>query len=227
MLRQSATRDKPRERKAKLLMFRYTARAEQGRVVKGSVKAISEVAAQNLLVAQGFTPLSLDPIASPFSLEGAIPSMFGIKLIQVITFSRQLATLLESGVSLLPALQLLEGLAIGSQAFGRVVRSIAQDLGTGRSFAAAIGRHPSAFNEIYTRTIAIGERTGKLESVLREMAILLQRHLSIAPFLELARQRDLLVCGEQRDTRHLFEVEADGIVARDFAHLRGRGRRTW
>lgn len=170
MLRGAPAAIKVREPKASMLTFRYTAQAGQNRVVKGAIRAVSEIAAQNLLVERGYSPITLEPIASPWSLEGALPSFFGIKPRHVITFSRQLATLLDSGVSLLPALQLLESQASSNQAFGRVVRTVAQDLGIGKSFAQAITRHPNVFNEIYSRTINVGERTGNLTTVLRQMA---------------------------------------------------------
>ena len=176
----SASAGQARERRAKPLTFRYEAHAGQNRIVKGNVTAISEVAAQNLLVEKGYAPISLEPIASPMSLEGALPSFYGIKQRQIITFSRQLATLLESGISLLPALQLLETQMSSGQAFGRVVRTIAQDLGTGNSFAQAISRHPSAFSDIYARTIGVGERSGKLESVLHQMADYMEKQSAFA-----------------------------------------------
>ena len=106
--------------------------------------------------------------------------MFGIKPRQVITFSRQLATLLESGVGLLPALQLLESEASGGSAFGRVVRAIGQDLGTGKSFAQAAARHPAAFTDIYIRTVSVGEQTGNMEAVLREMADFQEKQAAFA-----------------------------------------------
>ena len=176
----SASASHPKERKVKPLTFRYQAHAGQNRIVKGTVTAISEVAAQNLLVEKGYAPISLEPIASPFSLEGALPTYFGIKPRQIINFSRQLATLLESGISLLPALQLLEGQLSSAQAFGRVVRTMAQDLGTGNSFAQAISRHPTAFSDIYMRTIGVGEQSGKLEIVLRQMADFMEKQSAFA-----------------------------------------------
>lgn len=180
MTSQAPTRRGSKEVKAKPLTFRYTAMAAGGRTAKGTVKAPSEVAAQNLLVEQGYTPITLEPVASQWSLEGALPSMFGIKPSDIIQFSNQLATLLESGLTLLPALQLLESQAVASAAFGRVIRSIAQDLGTGRSFAQAIGRHPSAFSDIYVRTIAVGERTGHMEAVLRQMAEYMEKQAAFS-----------------------------------------------
>ena len=101
------TPERSRTPAPKQVSYRYEAADDRGRRVKGSVRAASEIVAQNVLADRGLTDIALHPMASTFSLEGAVPSMFGVKPGAIIAFSRQLATLLESGVSLLPALQLL------------------------------------------------------------------------------------------------------------------------
>ena len=156
--------------KRKTLTYRYVASTGENRTVKGAIKASSEVAAQNLLLQRGYTPINLELAPPMFSLEAQLPSFFGVKPREVITFSRQLATLLESGVTLLPALQLLSQQGSSSRPFRRILLNMSQDLGTGRSFSQAIARCPKIFNEIYSRTIRVGESTGNLEHVLREMA---------------------------------------------------------
>ena len=155
---------------AKSINFRYEALDLSLKSVKGTVKAPNEVVAQNLFVERGYSSLSLEPVPSPLSLEGMVPSLFKVKSDQVITFSRQLATLLESGVTLLPALQLLSQQKSNSPAFRRILAYITSDLSTGSSLSQAISRHAKVFNEIYRRTIEVGERTGNLEVVLRELA---------------------------------------------------------
>ncbi|MFC1968796.1 hypothetical protein ACFLVX_05385, partial [Chloroflexota bacterium] len=93
----------------KLTSYRYEATTSQGRAVKGTIKATSEIAAERLLVAQDYRPINLEVVPSMFSLEEALPTFFRVKPQDVIVFSRQLATLLRSGISLLPALEILEG----------------------------------------------------------------------------------------------------------------------
>ncbi|MBI2172199.1 MAG: type II secretion system F family protein [Chloroflexi bacterium] len=161
-------------------MVRYVAAVGQGRMVKGTVRAASEVAAQNLLVGRGYTPITLETVPPTFSLEGMLPSFFAVKPREVITFSRQLATLLESGITLLPAIQLLSQQASTGRPFRRILDALAQDLGIGRSFSEAVARHSTVFNEIYTRTIGVGERTGKLEAVLRELANHMEKQSAFA-----------------------------------------------
>jgi len=58
--------------------------------------------------------------------------------------------------------------------FKAVLQEISDDLSTGYSFAQAVNRHPKVFSEIYRRTLAVGERTGHVEVVLRQLSDLLE-----------------------------------------------------
>jgi type IV pilus assembly protein PilC len=93
----------------------------------------------------------------------------------VIIFSRQLATLLKSGISLLPSLEILSGQVTSSRAFKKVMEAVVNDLRSGGSFSQSITKQPKAFNEIYCRTIAVGEQTGNMEIVLNQMADYLEK----------------------------------------------------
>ncbi len=164
------TRVKPKE-----FNYRYTAAAAGGRIVRGTIRAASEVGAQDRLVERGQTPINLEVAPPTFSMEAQFPGLFAIKEKDVINFSRQLATLLEAGITLLPALQLLGSQGSVSAPFRRIIATMAQDLGTGRSLSQAIARHPKVFDDVYSRTVAVGEKTGKLETVLREVADHMER----------------------------------------------------
>ncbi|MEE9201873.1 MAG: type II secretion system F family protein [Dehalococcoidia bacterium] len=150
--------------------FRYVAIDPQGREVRGTVKAVTDLAAQQMLAERGFRTMSLDVAPSALAPEQLFPTLFQVKPRDIIVFSRQLATLLQSGLTLLPALELLQGQAAGSRQFRRVVARIMNDLRTGYAFSEAVARHPQVFSDIYIRTIGVGERTGRLEEVLRQMA---------------------------------------------------------
>ena len=154
----------------KLISYRYVATTSQGKLVKGTIKATNEVAAERLIIGQGYNPINVEVVPSMFSLEEAFPTFFKVKPRDVIVFSRQLATLLRSGISLLPALEILQGQVTTSRAFKKVLESIVDDLRAGGSFSQATAKNPKAFSDIYCRTIAVGERSGNLEMVLNQMA---------------------------------------------------------
>ena len=150
----------------KVITFRYVASTSQGETVRGNIKATSEIAAERLIIGRGYNPLLVEVAPSMFSLEEAFPSLFKVKPRDVIVFSRQLAILLRSGISLLPALEILIGQVSASRAFRKVLSSIIDDLRAGGSFTQAVTKHPTAFSEIYCRTIDVGEQTGNMEMVL-------------------------------------------------------------
>ena len=102
--------------KQKEITFRYIATTRQGNSVKGNIKAASEIAAERLLIAQGYIPEHVEVAPSMFSLEEALPSLFHVKPRDVIIFSRQLATLLRSGISLLPSMEVLQDQVASSRA---------------------------------------------------------------------------------------------------------------
>jgi len=112
----------------KLIPYRYEALTSRGKLVKGNIKAANEVAAERLLIEQGYSPINVEVVPSMFSLEEAFPSLFRVKPRDVIVFSRQMATLLRSGISLLPAMEILHGQVTTSRAFKRILESIINDL---------------------------------------------------------------------------------------------------
>ena len=95
------------KKKLQLITYRYTASTNKGESVKGTIKAISEIEAERLIIIRGLNPEHVEVAPSMFSLAEAFPSLFQVKPREVIIFSRQLATLIKSGISLLPALEIL------------------------------------------------------------------------------------------------------------------------
>ena len=118
-------------RPQKPINFRYVATTPRGETVKGTIKTTTEIEAERFIIAKGYNPVIVEVAPSMFSLEEALPSLFKVKPRDVIVFSRQLATLLKSGISLLPALEILEGQAGSGRAFrsilGTVINSLQKD----------------------------------------------------------------------------------------------------
>jgi len=181
--------------KRKVLSYRYVAATSQGKLVKGTIKATNEVAAERLLIGQGYRPVNVEVAPSMFSLEEALPSLFRIKPRDVIVFSRQLATLIRSGISLLPALEILQGQVTAGRAFKKILGTIADDLGAGSSFSQAISKHPKAFSDIYCRTIAVGEQSGNLETVLNRMADYHEKQGAVAKKIGRALAYPIMIMG--------------------------------
>jgi len=117
--------------------------APSGEQVKGSVDAASEEIAERTLWDWHYKVVLIRPVKTRPTLDKLIPTLFGVKPREVINFSRHLATLVESGIALLSAIELLQGQSKGP--FARVLGEIARDLKNGSPFSAAIAQHKTIF----------------------------------------------------------------------------------
>jgi len=149
--------------------YEYIGYSTDRRVVKGKIDASGEKEAGDRLAASGYQILSLKAAGGP-AITG-MPSLFekGARQEEIILFSRQLALLLESGVGIVQSLDLLKTQTT-NKAFAGMLDKIISDLRAGNPLSVALEKHPKAFNTMYCKMIAVGEQTGQLESVLRNLA---------------------------------------------------------
>ena len=159
------------------LAFKYVAFTPSGQQVEGSIEASTEEAAEQTLWESGYRIVTLRAIRTWPRLDELFPTVLGIKPPEIITFSRQMATLIESGIAVLPALELLQRQA--SRGLGRVLGDLAQTIKKGSSLSDALREHSQVFPSIYARMIAVGERTGNLEVILRQLATHMEKEQAI------------------------------------------------
>ncbi|TRZ93728.1 MAG: type II secretion system F family protein, partial [Dehalococcoidia bacterium] len=119
----------------------------------------------DILANVGYRVVSLKPIAR-FLPDFDKLLQAKVKPTEIITFSRQLALLLESGVGIVQSLELLQGQASNKQ-LKKVLLEVVSDLRSGNSLSTALAKHPQVFSTIYQKMVAVGEQTGALEGVLR------------------------------------------------------------
>jgi MSHA biogenesis protein MshG len=87
-----------------------------------------------------------------------------VNAMDVQLFSRQMYTLLKSGVPIMRGLGGLQESAI-SKSFGRVIKDLRESLDSGRELSAAMRQHPTVFSNFYLSMIRVGEMTGRLDEV--------------------------------------------------------------
>ena len=155
--------------------YRYVAYTSGGRkLIKGTVAGNTEAAAAETLMTHGYRLITLKQATTLPPIEELFPSLFTVKTKDIILFSRQLATLLDSGISIVPALQLIMEETAG-RAFKRVVASLLEDLRAGDPFSEALSKHEKIFGELYCQLIAVSERTGGVPEALRQAAAYIEK----------------------------------------------------
>ena len=158
--------------------YQYEAFDKNGQRQTGIMVSPNETAAEDALWQQGLTIARLSPARPRASLRTLFPSFFGVKRQDLIIFSRQLATLIESGIGILTGMQLL--LQSSRRALREVLIEVIESLQQGQSLSAAMAAHPNAFPLLYARTMAVGERTGHMEDALRQLATFLEKEQALS-----------------------------------------------
>jgi general secretion pathway protein F len=158
--------------------YHYIAIAGNGKKVKGAITAESPYAARKQLRIRSIHPSSITEISSKVEDKTAIFSFFHRRnKTQIIDFTKQLATLLTSGIKLTEALSVLT-LQTSDVRFRNALCDIRDRVVTGESFTDALKDYSDYFDVIYVSMVRVGEVTG----------ILGQSLLTIATFMEKRRR---------------------------------------
>jgi len=158
--------------------YKYVAYTKTGERVQGTVDATSEALAEDVLWQSDYIIASLRPARPGADLAEMMPTFFGVKPRDLIVLSRQLATLVESGIPILSGLQML-GEEVGNKTLSRALQAVIEDVREGESLSGALRKHPQVFPSIYSRMIEIGERMGNMEGILRQLATYMEKRESL------------------------------------------------
>ncbi|HEY9146131.1 MAG TPA: type II secretion system F family protein [Thiobacillus sp.] len=155
-----------------MLRFAYTGRTPSGEKAQGILEADNAAACASSLLKNGISPVTIQE-TSQSERRGAKQkslSLFEptVQAIDVQLFSRQLYTLMRSGV---PILRSLSGLleSTTNAAFARVITSLKESLEAGRDLSTAMRQHPAVFSPFYVAMVRVGEATGRLDEIFLRM----------------------------------------------------------
>lgn len=161
------------------MTFRYMAFDPDGNRRSGRLEVDSEAVAERILWERGLTVIDLQQGRSPIDFARWFPTFLGPRRRDVIIFTEQLANLTGSGVGIVSALRLLAD-EVSSGPLQRVLQKVVEDVRQGTSLSDALAAHESTFSDLYCRMIEVGERTGNLDYVLRQLATYMQKEMEIA-----------------------------------------------
>ncbi|MCD6358375.1 MAG: type II secretion system F family protein, partial [Dehalococcoidia bacterium] len=162
------------------MAYRFTVYSLDRKIVHGTIDAASESMAEEALYRVGHRRvLSLQKVREDRSLEALLPTFFGVKTREVIDFTHQLATLVESGIDILAALRILEG-QTSKRAFKKILVGLIGSLEGGSSFSRALGKYPEIFPHTYCQLMQASEQMGSLEVGLRQAAEYIEKKEDVA-----------------------------------------------
>jgi len=151
-------------------IFTYSVRDQIGQLIKGSSEAKTKEELIRSLQVKGLTVISMaEGLKGTKRAKTRRKVHKKVNLDDLTLFARQLAVLLESGVTILRAITVLTQ-QIESELLLEACEKVEIDLKTGVSLRDAIAEHPKVFSQMWLDLIETGEATGQLAFVLRELA---------------------------------------------------------
>ena len=156
--------------------FKYKVRDRAGNVTTGSLVADSEALVLARLREQGLTPLDVKR-----EKRGIGQIEIGgkkVKLKQIAVFSRQFATMVNSGLPILRALSILAE-QTDNKELARVLGEARMDVEQGSSLSGALGKHEHVFNDLYVSMVRAGETGGSLDSTLTRLAEMIEGEVKL------------------------------------------------
>ncbi len=156
--------------------YKYVAKDKSGKTLKGLVDVPSRDAAIQSLRAKALTIISLEEGRKSGLSFGIFSKIMKkkVKVDDLVIFSRQLATMVDAGIPLVTALDILAE-QIEHPVFKQVVSMIRDDVETGSSLSEALTKHANVFSSLFINMVRAGESSGMLDEILDRLAGYLEK----------------------------------------------------
>jgi type IV pilus assembly protein PilC len=152
--------------------FKYVAKDAGGKTIAGSIDAKDRAAAIDTLRKKELIIISLNESAS--KMKFSFSTKQKIKLDDIVVFSRQLATMVDAGIPLVGALDIL-GDQMENKTFGDVILKIRNDVETGSNLSDAFAKHKTVFSSLFINMVKAGESSGMLAEIMDRVATYLEK----------------------------------------------------
>ncbi len=152
--------------------FVYSARpATGGDIQRGELEVKSKEEVLAYLHRQKLIPVSVRQKDAGITIQFGS----GVSTRDIVIFTRQFATMINSGLPLVQSLDILAE-QTENQALRKVIQEVLYDVESGNTLADALGKHPKVFTELYVNMVAAGEAGGILDTILLRLATFLEKN---------------------------------------------------
>ena len=174
--------------------YAYRVRTKEGRVISGQMEADGEAAVASRLRAQGLVPVQITKEAGTNLKKEITILPKKVKLKDLAVFSRQFATMINSGLSLLRTLNILSEQTENPK-LAETIGALRDDVERGSSLSAAMSKHPKVFNDLFVAMVRAGETGGQLDTVLNRVADNLEADYKLRQKVKSAMTYPIVVAG--------------------------------
>jgi len=158
-------------------VFVWSGKTTRGAVESGEITANSreEVIAQ--LRKKNITPTVVKPKEKKSPLAG-LQFGSGVSDKDIVVFTRQFATMIDAGLPLVQALEILST-QVENKVLAKTISAVKSDVEAGSTYADALRKHPRVFSELYANMVAAGESGGILDTILNRLAAYIEKAMKL------------------------------------------------
>lgn len=149
------------------MRLRYKAATKEGKISLGLLDAKSIPEAANYLRSKQLLPIQITKVDN--EILTSLPMFNTVKTSDLVLFTRQLSSMLSSGLTLMRSLEILKE-QIQNQKMSEVITTVINDVQEGKGFGESLSKHPTVFSQIYVSIIKAGETSGLLDKTLSRLA---------------------------------------------------------
>ena len=156
------------------MRYRYVGYNLDEGIIRGRIEADNEATVRQEVIDKGYKLLEVKALPKLPGMEDLFPSLYKIKLKDMVRFTQQLAIMVRGGGNLQRALELLEE-ETRNRILKRILGSIIKALDEGGSLSSAMAQHPNLFSTRYVSVVGAGEHTGRLAPALDQLASIMEK----------------------------------------------------
>jgi len=162
------------------MRFSYVVKDTKGKTINGTDDAPHEEALVDLLQKQGYYVLKIQPFSETAAQKPSAPiikkkfSHVKTKLDDLLIFCRQLGTMIDAGVTLIRAIDILS-VQVDSKQLSQALAMVKKDIEHGNSLSSSLAKYPKIFNQFWVSLIEVGEASGTMPIVLEKLAFYMEQ----------------------------------------------------
>lgn len=163
-----------------MAMYEFKGRNGEGRLITGQLDASSQDAAVNQLLGRGVTPVEIKEFIEQLTLSERFSRATNrgrVETVELIMFCRQMHTITRAGI---PLVKGLRGLAasLRNYTFQQALNDIVERLEAGVELSNAMRAHPKIFHNLFVSLVSVGENSGRLDLVFKQLSEYMERDLA-------------------------------------------------
>ncbi len=162
-----------------MAVYEFKGRNAEGRLITGQVDASSQDAAVNQLLGRGITPVDISEFIEQLSFSERFVRATNrgrVEKVELIMFCRQMHTISRAGIPLVKGLRGLSA-SLRNYAFQQALNDVVERLEAGVELSTAMRAHPKIFDNLFVSLVSVGENSGRLDLVFKQLSEYMERDL--------------------------------------------------